>query len=269
MTAIKLEDVPNYDQPLVKDLINKFKSRNEMNIIDVSEVISKLITTLSVDHDSGRPKLYTISQGHLGEILGIGKGVVSQYMSVWNMPEETKRFLKQYNLSLINAYHVSRTKGKDETETIKLQKQIIVDKSTAPISVSGKRTDILVHTINETEMILSGIIISYKIPKELLKNTTEDNLTNKAKLYIENINIAINYLCPKLANLQYLQEEIKFCNSMIQHNVTKFCGQNITMECLNKQIESISSEINLIETEQKLPHISSLLMMRENLEKNI
>ncbi len=269
MTEITLKDIKNADEPNVKALLDAFKNRREMNIIDVSEVISKLITTLNVDHDCGRPKDYSISGGHLGEILGIGKGVVSQYMSVHNMPVETKRFLKDYNLSLINAYHVSRTKGKDEAETIKLQKQIIVDKSTAPMGVSGKRTDILTHTINESEMVLNGIVISYKIPKELLKGTVEDNLTQKAKIYIENINTCVNYLCPKLANLQYLQKEIEFCNAMIQHNATKFCGQDITKECLLKQIDYINVEINIIETEQKLPHISSLLMMRGNLEKNL
>ena len=175
-----------------------------MNIVDVAEIISKLITTLKLDHDSGRPKIYTISGGHLGEILGIGKGVVSQYMSVWNMPTETKQFLKNYNLSLINAYHVSRTKGKDEAETIFLQKKIITEKSTAPIGVSGKRTDILLHTINEEKMVLNGIVLSNKIPFEIFKPTTEidsndsETIKQMANTYIYNIEKCVNYLYPRI-----------------------------------------------------------------------
>jgi hypothetical protein len=274
MTAIKLEDVPNHDQPLVKDLLNKFKNRNEMNIVDVSEVISKLITTLSIDHDSGRPKLYAISQGHLSEILGIGKGVVSQYMSVWNMSNEAKDFLKNHNTSLIDAYTVAKVKGKDATEILRLQKEHILNRTTT-IGVSRKRTDILLHTINESQMVLNGIIISYKISATILEtipeleSTDKEYLVSKAKIYINNINKCINHLSPKIQRLPYLQKEIEFCTAMNEHGETKFCGKDIDVECLNKQIQIIKDEIALIKAEQKLPHISSLLMMKANLEKNI
>ena len=40
MTAVKLEDVNNHDNPEVKELLKKFENRNEMNVVDVAEVIS-------------------------------------------------------------------------------------------------------------------------------------------------------------------------------------------------------------------------------------
>lgn len=269
MTVIKPEEVKNIEQPNVQVLLNQFKFRNEMNVIDIAEIISKLITTLSVDHNSGRPKIYAISGGHLGELLGIGKGVVSQYMSVWNMPPETKQFLKNYNLSLINAYQVSRIKGKDESEIIKLQKEMIVQKNTPSSGTFGKRLDILSHTINEAEMIITGIISSYKVPQEILKVNNVEDINEKAQICKYNIEQCINYLYPEISKLSYYRKEVEFCNLMIENSEFKFCGIEINKECLNKQIMFITNEITKIEAEQKLPHISSLLMMKTNLEKNI
>lgn len=268
------EDIPsvqNIDQPDVKELLNKFKNRHEMNVVDVSEVIYKLITTLKLDKVSGRPKeLGTISGWHLGHILGIGKGVVSQYISVWNMSQESKNFLKQYNLSLINAYQVSRIRGKDEAEKVKLQKEMVMEKNKNPsIGITGKRTDILQHAINQAEMVLNGVMVSFKVPKEIFSTEIPLDETHKGKIYISNIEKCVNYLCPKLSKLLYLRKEAEFCALMIQNNQTKFCGQDITIDMLNKQIAYISLEIQVIEGEQKLPHISSLLMMKANLEKNI
>lgn len=273
MTVIKPEEVKNIEQPNVQALLNQFKNRNEMNVIDVAEVISKLITTLSVDHNSGRPKIYAISGGHLGELLGIGKGVVSQYMSVWNMPPETKQFLKNYNLSLINAYHVSRSKGKDEAETISLQKKIIVEKSTPSTSNSGKRTDILLHTINETIMVLNGVVSSHNIPttsfkKNILTND-KSSLEEVAKDFIYNIDQCVDYLYPRIKMLPFLKEKVIFLGKMLEYNDTKICNLEIARDCIEKHIESLSREIVLIEAEQRLPHINSLFMMRDNLIKNV
>jgi predicted phosphatase len=275
MTEIKLEDVKNLDQPSVQELLNKFKNRNEMNVVDVAEIISKLISTLGIDHDSGRPKQHTISGGHLGQILGIGKGVVSQYLAVWNMSEEAKKFLRNYNISLINAYTAAKVKGKDAEEILKFQKEIIINKSVTPYNGLGKRVDILLHSTNEAQMVLNGIVSSYKIPAEILKpilkpdSTEKEHLIQNAKTYLYNTEQCINYLCPKLVKLPFLQKEIEFCTIMNEYGEVKFCGKDIDIECLNKQIKFLSEEIISIEVETKLPHISSLLMMKENLEKNI
>lgn len=270
MSELKLEDVKNLEQPSVQDLLNQFKKRHEMNVVDVAEIISKLISTLKLDFDSGRPKIHTIAGGHLGQILGIGKGVVSQYLSVWNMPQESKEFLRTYNLSLINAYEVSRKKGKDEAETIKLQKEIILQKS-SNISMSGseRKKDILLHKINEAKLILDSIVSSHKIPIEIFQDTSTIEIKEKTKRYIYNIEQCINYLSPKIQKLPYLRKEVEFCNIMLDNKESRFCGVELTRECLLKQIKSISDEILLLESECKLSHILSLLMMKNELEKNI
>jgi len=275
MSELKIE---NIEQPNVQDLLNKFKKRHEMNVVDVAEIISKLITTLRVDCEQGRHKAYSISVGHLGEVLGIGKGVISQFMSVWNMPQESKNFLKNYNLSLINAYDVSRKRGKDEKETIEYQKKRILEKNPQSMD-KGKRTDTLVHAINECEMILSGIVNSYKVPKNIFKDidiidgvsslNNRESFISKAEIYIYNIEQCILYLSPEISRLPYLRGELEFCDLMLENNEIEFCGNTITGECLVKQMKIISEEISLIEKEQKLPHISSLLMMKNELEKNI
>jgi hypothetical protein len=281
MSELKIEDVKNLDQPDVKELLNRFGKRNEMNVVEVAEIISKLITRLSLDHDSGRPKIYTISGGHLGQILGIGKGVVSQFLSVWNMPLESRNFLRSYNLSLINAYQTSRIKGKDEEETIRLQKADILTKSTTPsLGGYGGRINSLIHAMSEAQMIIDSVVISQKIPREILEhvpiipelNTQQSNgevFRNKASVIKRNIEKCINYVSPKISKLEYLKKEHEFCSLMIESGEFKFCGLELTIDCLNKQKMIISNEILAIETEQKLPHIASLLMMKNNLEKNI
>ncbi len=263
-------EIQNIEQPAVRDLLEQFKRRHEMNVVDVAEIISKLITTLKLDHDSGRPKIYTISGGNLGQILGIGKGVVSQFMSVWNMPDQSKEFLKKYNLSLINAYHVSRIKGKDVADTIRLQKEMICQKCSNTSPGIGKKTDILVHKLDEAKVILNSIISSNKVPKEIFQDIpTDKSITEKTKIYIYNIDQCINHLSPKIRKLPFLRKEVEFCDIMLKGNQTRFCSMNITKECLIKQIKSISDEILLLESECKLPHISSLMMMKSELEKNI
>lgn len=276
MSELVIENVKNLDKEDVKELLHNFKQRHEMNVVDVAEIISKLITTLKVDHDSGRPKTYTISGGHLGQILNIGKGVVSQYMSVWNMPQESKEFLKNYNLSLIAAYKASRINGKDEAEIIMLQKKEILENcNNTSGGVTCRKTDALLHAINEAQMILNGVIVSSKIPAETLikyegKDTRSlDNISKKAKIIIENIERCIRFLSPRIVSLHYLRKEIEFCNIMLENNEVIFCGKEITKDCLNKQIKKITEEIFSIEEEQKLPQISSLIMMKNNLEKNI
>jgi hypothetical protein len=268
--------VQNLEQPNVQELLNRFKKRHEMNVVDVAEIISKLITTLKVDHEEGKHKNYSISVGHLGEVLGIGKGVISQFMSVWNMPQESKNFLRNYSLSLINAYQASRERGRDEFETIKAQKKFIVEKSSTLSSEgSGKRIDILLHSINSSQMILKSVCSSHKIPNNLLEiikegeENTYDGLVKRAKLFISNIDKCINYLSPKISKLSYLKKELEFCNLMLENNISEFCGNTITVDCLNKQIKFISDEIVSVEVEQKLPHIASLLMMKSEIEKNI
>lgn len=275
MTDSDQQIIQNLNSPEVIELLNKFKNHHDLNVVDTAEIIAKLITTLKLDYDTGRPKLYTISGGHLGKILNIGKGVVSQYLSVWNMPSESKEFLKKYNLSLNNAYAVSRMRGRDELETISRQKDIILEKDMSSNIGSGQRIDHLLHSINETKMILNGIIISYKIPKNILKIIpirdiiNRDTIKEESKTYLYNIGQCLRFLSPKLSKLAYLKKELEFCNTMLEYNETQFCGKEINKDCLNKQIKFISDEIQLIESEQKLPHIASLLMMKNNLEKNI
>ena len=273
------ELIDNLEQSNVQELRKKWAKRNEMNVVDVAEVVSKFITTLKEDHDKGRPKnLGTISVQGLGKELGVGQGVISQYMSVWKMPQESKDFLRNYNLSLINAYYVSRTKGKDEAETVKLQKEAVIEKNTSPSMGTGKRKDILLHTINEAQMILNGIITSYKIPKETFQifptqdpkfKGNHEEITLKANTCIKNIEQAINYLSPKIQKLPFFKKELEFCSLMLENNVVMFCGAQIGKDCLEKQISFIAIEIQLIEQECKLPHIASLIMMKNNLEKNI
>lgn len=274
MTESNQQYIQNLNSPEVIELLDKFKKRNELNVVDTAEIIAKLITTLKLDYDTGRPKLYTISGGHLGKILNIGKGVISQYLSVWNMPRESKEFLKKYNLSLNNAYAVSRIRGRDELETIGRQKDSILEKDVSSHSGSGKRADHLLHSINETKMILNGIILSYKIPKNILKiipnrEINQDTIKEESKIYLYNIQQCLRFLSPKLSKLSFFKKELEFCNTMLEYNETQFCGKEINKDCLNKQIKFISDEIQLIESEQKLPHIASILMMKSNLEKNI
>lgn len=268
-------EIQNIDQPNVQDLLNQFKKRHEMNVVDVAEIISKLITTLKLDFSSGRPKIYNISGGHLGQILGIGKGVVSQYLSVWNMPDESKEFLRSYNLSLINSYQVSRIKGRDMAETIKLQKESIVQKIQSPFPGNSMK-DKMIHKVQKTDIILNSIISSHRIPKNIFTQPTEitkgmklETIIDIAKTYIYNIDHCINHLSPRVQKLPYLKKEIEFCQMMLDNKVNKFCGMELTTECLTKHIQMISDEILSIETECKLPHISSLLMMKNELEKSI
>ncbi len=269
--------IHNIEHPNVKELLNLFKNRHEMNVVDVAEIIANLITTLKVDHDEGRHKNYSISVGHLGEVLGIGKGVISQYMSVWNMSQESKDYLRNYNLSLINAYEVSRIKGKNETEAIILQKKKIEEKSSGSSGL-GKRTDILLHMINKSEMICKSLCLSNNIPDKIFEGiiSPEENnknnydiLVKKIKSYIIYIDKCINYLSPRILKLPYYRKELEFCNLMIENEEQMFCGKEIGKECLNKQIRLISDEILSIESEQKLPKLSQLIMMKNDLEKNI
>ena len=265
-----ISNIKNLDQPDVKELLNKFKQRREINVVDTAGVVAKLINTLTLDKSAGRPKeLGTISGWHLGKVLGIGKGVVSQYLSIWNMPEESKAFLKNHNLSVMEAYEASRIKGKDLVETITLQKEIIFKNSKPTVNGSRYKTDILIHTLNQAEMVVKSVIVSHKIPSEILKVCTTDDLTIRANTQIFNIEKCVEYLSPKLLKLPYYQKEIEFCSLMIQNGQTKFCNLDVTIECLNKQIETISKEIILIEADYKLPYINSLIMMKSNLEKNI
>ena len=277
MTDLQIEKIQNLNQQDVQELLTRFKDRHEMNVVDVAEIISKLITTLKLDYSAGRPKQHSISGEHLGKVLNVGKGVISQYLSVWNMPQDSRNYLKNYNLSLINAYYVSRIKGKDDAETIKLQKEATLNKSINPtVNGTGKRTDVLTHTINEAQMVLNGIAISYKVPPEMFKTyfiadqdlKKYDLVLEKAKTCIDNLNLCINFISPKISKLPYLRKEVEFCILMMENGETKFCGEEVTKECLMKQIEFITKEINSIELEYKLPHISSLMMMRGNLEKN-
>ena len=262
--------IQNIEQPAVRDLLRQFEKRHEMNVVDVAEIISKLITTLKLDCDAGRPKLYTISGGNLGQLLGIGKGVVSQFMSVWNMPVQSKEFLRQHNLSLINAYHVSRIRGKDDADTIRLQKDEISMRGSNVTPGSGNKSDRILHKIDKAKLILNSIISSYKIPKGIFAIISEDSNVDTKKMVCEtNIDRCINYLSPKLQKLPFLQKEVEFCNYMLEENQTRFCGVEITKECLIKQIKSISDEILLLEAEHKLPHIASLIMMKSELEKNV
>ncbi len=270
--------IQNIEHPTVQELLTKFKNRNNINVVEVAEIVAKLISTLKLDFDHGRPKIYTISGEHLGKILGIGKGVVSQYMSVWNMPQESKDFLINYNLSLLNAYQVSRERGKDPAETIALQKKMITEKcAQSSLSATEKKLENLIHILNKSRMILDSIIISNKIPQDILKSSDiidkdlkkYEDAHQKAKIYQYNINQCINYLSPRIAKLPYFRKEIEFCTAMIDNKETKFCGLEVTLDCLNKQIELIFKEIISIESEQKLPHISSLLMMKNELDKNI
>jgi len=273
--------IQNIEQPSVQELLNRFKKRHEMNVVDVAEIISKLITTLKVDHEEGRHKTYSISVGHLGEVLGIGKGVISQFMSVWNMPEESKNLLRNYNLSLINAYKVSVKKGKDKAETINIQKKLILEEfTTSSRDGSGKRTDVLLHAINSSEMILKSVCSSNKIPKEIFKGmeipmveknfeNTYDHLLQKVRVYKFYVEQCINYLSPKISKLPYLKRKLEFFNLMSENNDTKIFEIDITIENLNKQIKLLSDEIVLVEAEQKLPNISQLLIAKSDLEKNI
>lgn len=293
MTELIMEKIQNLEHPDVQELLKRFEDRHEMNIVDVAEIVYKLISKLKLDYTAGRPKQHSISGEHLGQVLNVGKGVISQLMSVWNMPEESKNYLKGYNLSLINAYYVSRLKGnapkidgEDEEKykekirilTIGAQKEAIFNKSVnTSINTVGKKIDILMHAINETQMVLNGIISSYKVPPEIFKSFVMPEpeskkyefIAEKAKTYIYNINQCINYVSPRVTKLTYLRKEIDFCNAMIDHNEIRFCGAEINKECLEKQIKYVTNEIELIALEYKLPHISSLVMMRNNLEKQI
>ena len=51
-----ISNIKNLDQPDVKELLNKFKQRREINVVDTAGVVSKLITTLTLDKSAGRPK---------------------------------------------------------------------------------------------------------------------------------------------------------------------------------------------------------------------
>ncbi len=282
MSELKIENVKNLEQPNVQELLNKFKKRHDMDVVDVAEIISQLISTLKLDYDSGRPKTHTIAGGHLGQILGIGKGVVSQYLSVWNMHQESKDFLKNYNLSLINAYEVSRIKGKDEAEIIKLQKAKILEKRSGG---SGQRADILIHTIKKAEMICKSVCVSENIPKDVLEGkilpeieedirTTNPQITysqllEAARMYKFYAEQCIKYTYPNILKLPYLKNKLEFCNIMLENNETEFCGCIITKECLIKQIQVISDNIKSIEAEQKSPSVSSLLMVKDELDKYI
>ncbi len=291
MTELIMEKIQNLEQPDVQELLKKFKDRHEMNVVDVAEIISTLISTLKLDYTAGRPKQHSIGGEHLGQILKVGKGVISQFMSVWNMPQESKDYLKGYNLSLINAYYVSRIKGniskiegesdekfkeRQQIETIRLQKEAILDKSINPsLNGIGKKTDGLLHVINEAHMVLNNIALSYKVPPEIFKiyivpepeSKKYEFVEEKAKTYIHNINKCINYISPRISKLSYLRKEIDFCSAMIEYNETRFCGAEVNRECLEKQIQFVTNEIALIELEYKLPHIASLIMMKNTLEK--
>lgn len=273
MNKLKMENIQNLDNQNVQELINKFRKREQLNIVDISEIISELINTLKLDYDSGRPKIHgSISGGHLGNILGIGKGVISQYMSIYNMPMETKEFLRNYNLSVMNGYHVSRIKGKDETETIKLQKDLILQKCMS--SGTGNKTDILIHRINESKMILNSIIVSQNVPLELsnVGISPHNNINDIRKFaisLINNIDECIKYICPRLSKLSYLKKELEFCNILLHNNIENFCNTKFSKETVENQIKSVSLEISSIEDEEKQPHIASLIMMKNNLEKII
>lgn len=274
MAELNIKEVKNLDNPMVQELLNLFKKRNEMNVVDVAEIINKLITTLQLDHDSGRPKEYGISGGHLGQILGIGKGVVSQYLSVWNMSQESKNLLHNYNVSLINAYQISRIKGKDEVETVKFQKEkILEDSKNMTNNSSERKLEAMIHTINKASMIINGIIISNKIPSEHIKTTYEndikDNILRNINIHIENINNCINYICPKISKLPFYHKELEFCNILLEYKIHEFCGFVLNEECIKNLIVSIKNEINSIEEYHKLPNISSLMMMRNELESHI
>lgn len=278
MTDIKEEPkIENLDQPEVQVLLNQFKKRREMNVVDVSEVVYKLITTLRLDKSSGRPKeLGTVSGWHLGQLLGIGKGVVSQYMSVWNMPRESKEFLRNYNLLLIDAYTACHEKGKDEAEKIKNQKAKILSFCSTTGGV-GKKTDNILHSVNKAQLILNSTIGSNKIPKEILKPFPDDSgvkitheyAMNRVDICRYNIEQCINFLSPRIAKLSYLRKELEFCIYMSEGGYKTFCGVEITSEMLHKELIYLQKEIILIEAEYKLPQISSLMVMKNELEKNI
>lgn len=108
------EKILNLNNSDIQELILQFKNRNEMNVIDVSEVIYKLMTTLKLDLNEGRPKEYSIGGGTLGKILGIRKGVVSQYLSIFKMSkslsQDLKYFINEEKISLHNLYYISKLK---------------------------------------------------------------------------------------------------------------------------------------------------------------
>lgn len=270
MTEDIKNKIENINDPSVQELIIKFQKRHEMNVVDVAEIIYNLIKTLKLDFEKGRQKQYSISVHHLGGVLGVSGGVISQYMSINTIPLESKNFLKNYDLSLINAYHVSRQKGKDEQETIKIQKDEILKYSNAPsFRGSLKRIDILIHATNQAKMIMNSIISSHKIPTNVLINSNDTEALESAITTKNNIEKCISFIAPKVARIPFLRMELDFCNAMLRHNEHRFCGYEISSDCLNKQIEFINNEIVTAELESKLPHISSLVMMKNELEKII
>lgn len=266
------EVIGNIETPEATSLLEQFKNRANMTTVDVAEVVDKLLKILVKDYDAGRPKKQNISYGHLGNLLRIGKGGISQYASVWAMPAASKEYLKKKDLSLIKAYYVSRVKGKDEDETVRMQINEINRIFTG--SAGNRSSDTLIHKTLAANSVLKTAYISKNIPEAIFEPLPNENALASAKVTRSNIQKCINLISPRIHNLPILKQQLSLCENMLE-NMSNYealdciCGGHVSKETLNKTISFLRDEIYKSEREFRQPLISSLQIAESDLSKAI
>lgn len=258
-------EIGNIETPEARGLLEQFKNRRTMTTVEVAEIIEKLCTILSKNCDVGRPKKQGISYGHLGDLLKIGKGGVSQYMSVISMPKASRDYLRRKDLPLIKAYYVSRVKGRDEDETMRMQINEI-----NRISANGggnRNSDTLIHKTLAANSVLKSVSVSHNIPEALFSPLSENNALASAKTTRENIQKCMSALSPRIYNLPILKQQLALLESMKSHNTEKcVCGNHISPEVLSKQLSILRKEVYNCEVEYRQPFISSLQLADNDLK---
>lgn len=259
------DEIGNIETPEAKLLLEQFKARRTMTTVEVAEIVEKLCTILSKNCEVGRPKKQGISYGHLGDLLKIGKGGVSQYMSVMSMPKYSRDYLRNKDLSLIKAYYISRVKGKTEDETVKMQINEI-----NRISANGggnRNSDTLIHKTLAANSILKSVSVSHNISEALFSPLSENNALASAKTTRENIQKCISALSPRVYNLPILKQQLDLLEIMKSHNTEKcVCGNHISPELLNKQLSILRKEVYTCELEYRQPFMYSLQIVDNDLK---
>ena len=257
-------EIGNINTPEATSLLEQFKNRASMTTVDVSEVIDKLLKVLVKDYDAGRPKKQNISYGHLGNLLKIGKGGISQYTSVWAMPHASKEYLKKKDLPLIKAYYVSRVKGKDEDETVRMQINEINRIFTG--GAGNRSSETLIHKTLAANAVLKTAYISKNIPEGIFEPLPNENALASARVTRNNIQKCINMISPRIQSLPLLKDQLSLCENMLNHDVENcICGGHVSREVLQKQISFLSEEVYKSECEYRNPLISSLRIAENDL----
>lgn len=118
-----LKDDPAY--PFLDTL--QHRREKGLDVITIADTFHNLLSTLHRTSAKNRPLLNGNSRKIVIEHLGVTKGMLSQYMTIAKniQSQQVKQEIKNHQIWLIDAYYLSKVRGKNQEETEKLQLKAI------------------------------------------------------------------------------------------------------------------------------------------------